>query len=85
MRLIIHRASVFDLNSTDETESNIAASIEIENFQPGQVVIANKTHLLVKAGDSLISIERIQPAGKKPMPVQDFLRGKPPSVGDWLK
>ena len=85
MRLIIHRASVFDLNSTNETESNIAASIEIENFQPGQVVIANKTHLLVKAGDSLISIERIQPAGKKPMPVQDFLRGKPPSVGDWLK
>jgi len=66
-------------------------SVTVENLEsrsrdtePGRVVVSNKTHLIVKTGEGLLSIEEIQPAGKRLMPVADFLRGKPPQVGDLL-
>ena len=68
MRLIIQWASVIDSAS---------------DLKPGQVV-DNDNQLIVQTGKGQLSIEKIQPAGKRVMPVADFLRGKPPEIGDSL-
>ena len=73
MRLIVHRASVVDHDAED---------LEIASVEPGQVAFCDKVKLLVQTGDGLLSIEAVQPAGKKNMPVADFLRGNPLAVGD---
>ena len=73
MRLIVHRASVVG----DDTDD-----VAVANVEPGQVALCDKTRLWVQTGDGLLSIEAVQPAGKKNMAVADFLRGNPPSIGD---
>ena len=73
MRLIIHQASVV---------SREAEGLEVTSVEPGQVAFRDKVNLLVQTGDGLLSIEAVQPAGKKTMPVADFLRGNLPAVGD---
>ena len=70
VRLIIHQASAVD---DDETDASIG---------PGQVVFADKQSLLVQSGQGALSLETIQPAGKRPMPIADFLRGHQPALGD---
>jgi len=70
MRLIIHRAVAVE-------------SVEgLAIVEPGHVAVSNKQQLVVQTGEGLLSIEQIQPAGKRTMPVADFLHGKPPAVGD---
>ena len=51
----------------------------------GQVVVCDKTQWIVQTGAGQLSILTIQPAGKKPMPIADFLRGNPPAVGQVLE
>jgi methionyl-tRNA formyltransferase len=58
------------------------------NAAPGQIVAApDLPHVLhVMAGDGrLVDILEIQPAGKKRMPIADFLRGHPAQPGDFLE
>ena len=43
--------------------------------QPGEVVLADKSRLLVATGDGLLSLDRVQPAGKRSMAIDEFLRG----------
>ncbi len=64
------------LVTTENTESRF------RDIKPGRVVVSDKSNLVVKTGEGLLLIEQIQPAGKRPMPIADFLRGKPPKVGD---
>ena len=66
MRLIIQWASAVESDS---------------DLNPGQVV-STQDGLLIQTGKGQLSIEKIQPAGKRTMPVADFLRGKSPEVGD---
>ena len=73
MRLIVHRARVADL---------AAEELEVASVQPGQVAFCDPARLFVQTGDGLLSIQAVQPAGKKSMPVADFLRGNPPAIGD---
>jgi len=68
MRLIVHWAKAVE-------QSNH------KKLNPGQVV-NNENELLIQTADGLLSIEQIQPAGKRAMPVADFIRGKPPEIGD---
>lgn len=49
--------------------------------KPGSVVSVSKKHLWVAASDRLLSLDRIQPAGKKSMGIDAFLRGHPVPVG----
>jgi methionyl-tRNA formyltransferase len=70
MRLILDHASV-------------AADAE-HSGQPGDVVLADKSHLLVATGDGLLSLDRVQPAGKRSMAIDEFLRGHGVAVGDRL-
>jgi methionyl-tRNA formyltransferase len=53
-------------------------------WKPGIVVQANEGVLIVAAKEGAVRIEQIQPAGKKMMPVHDFLRGYPIKQGDKL-
>ncbi len=50
--------------------------------QPGQVAFCDKSRLLIQTGDGILSIKQIQPAGKRAMAIEEFLRGRHPNVGD---
>ena len=73
LRLIVHHSRVVPPDALEP---------ETANVNPGQVFFCNKEKLLVQTGDGVLSIEAVQPAGKKNMPVADFLRGNQPTVGD---
>jgi len=45
-------------------------------------ILNTANELLVATGDGVLSIDELQPAGKRSMPVADFLRGNRVSVGD---
>lgn len=50
---------------------------------PGTVVAQGETAVVV-TGDGGLRLEQIQPAGKRPMAVADFLRGRPDFIGTRL-
>ncbi|QDS92214.1 Methionyl-tRNA formyltransferase [Roseimaritima multifibrata] len=51
------------------------------NLQAGQIVVDEEnSDLFVACGTGLLQIDQLQPAGKKPMAVADFLRGHPLSA-----
>lgn len=68
MRLIIGAAQAL-----------IAVSSEMP---PGTVVSSEGGRLLVSTGAGLLAIDEVQPAGKREMPIADFLRGHTVSAGD---
>ena len=59
---------------------------EIESCTPnvalGSVVTDNKKHLKIALSDGFIHLTYVQQAGKKAMPIEDFLRGTQLN-GDW--
>ncbi len=69
-RLIVLEASV----SGDSTDA-----------APGEVLVAEGNQLHVAAGGgSVLAIQQVQPAGKRAMQVDEYLRGRPVAVGDVL-
>lgn len=52
---------------------------------PGQVLRNDGQQLVVQTGEGGLAIDQLQPAGKKPMAIADFLRGYPLQVGDRLE
>ena len=69
LRLIVHVAS-------------IASDVSDAAATPGQVIACDRERLVLQTGDGALSIDQLQPAGKKAMPIADFLRGRQPAVGD---
>ncbi|MEM7784818.1 MAG: methionyl-tRNA formyltransferase [Planctomycetota bacterium] len=67
MRLIFHSADVWDTDS---------------DLGPGQVVGSENDGLIIQTGSGQLVVRQIQPAGKRAMPVRDFLRGNPPQKGE---
>jgi methionyl-tRNA formyltransferase len=63
-------------------EVSAADSTTPDTANPGEVVLVDKNRLLVATGLGLLSIDRVQPAGKKSMPVAEWLRGQTLKVGD---
>lgn len=47
----------------------------IETSAPGTVIASDKKHIYVQTGEGILSLDEVQPAGKKRMPVQAFLLG----------
>ena len=45
------------------------------NVDPGSVVTDNKKYLKIALSDGFIHLTKVQQAGKKAMPIEDFLRG----------
>lgn len=52
-----------------------------QNQTVGTVLQANKQGIQIATADGVLNITQLQPAGKKPMAVQDFLNGR----GDWFE
>jgi len=46
-----------------------------ESHNPGEFSTDNKNYLHLKTGDDWISVEELQPEGKRRMTIQDFFRG----------
>jgi methionyl-tRNA formyltransferase len=56
-----------------------------EPAEPGTTVEVSKDRLVIATGEGSLVIERLQPAGKRAMPVADFLRGHVVAIGDrWV-
>jgi methionyl-tRNA formyltransferase len=53
-----------------------------ESVPPGTVIAVTPTDFTIRCGDGAIRIHQVHPDGKRPMPVADFLRGRPLHVGD---
>jgi methionyl-tRNA formyltransferase len=53
----------------------LAYPMALANYTPGSICSDGKNYLYVATQDGAISIEQLQPAGKKPMDIQSFLRG----------
>ena len=69
LRCIVHKASV----------------INVETDAPAGVIVAvDKKLLAIQTSENAISIESIQPSGKKEMPIADFLRGNQLQVGQTM-
>jgi methionyl-tRNA formyltransferase len=49
---------------------------------PPGTVVETSPRLLIAAGDGLLEVQELQPAGKRPMATADFLRGNRVSAGD---
>ncbi|MCG8448445.1 MAG: methionyl-tRNA formyltransferase [Pirellulales bacterium] len=71
LRLIVHRVSLLS-NPPTETSG-----------PPGTVTVAD-SGLIVSAGDQPLRLDEIQPAGKRVMQADEFLRGYPLQTGDLL-
>lgn len=67
VRLIVHKATAVEHEPICEA---------------GLVVSVDKEQLLIQSSDGALSLEIVQPAGKKPMAIADFLRGQSPDIGD---
>ncbi len=51
---------------------------------PGTVIYCSSNQLVIQTGKGAVSILQVQRAGKKPMQIEDFLRGTSVEKGDWL-
>ncbi len=71
LRLIVHSATAIETSESG-----------LPNLRPGQVAICDKDRLLIQTGDGYLSIKLLQPAGKRVMPIEEFLRGHRPSIDD---
>jgi methionyl-tRNA formyltransferase len=52
--------------------------------QPGEIVLRDESRLHVAAGSGVLSVDRVQPAGKRVLEIAEFLRGYPLRVGERL-
>lgn len=52
-----------------------------QNKPMGTVLAVDKQGIQIATADGVLNIQQLQPAGKKPMSVQDFLNGR----ADWFK
>lgn len=57
---------------------------QLAGGEPGTIAGITATEILVQTGTSLVSLETIQPEGKKPMSAAEFLRGNKLQSGDWF-
>jgi methionyl-tRNA formyltransferase len=53
--------------------------------KPPGTIVETSPRLLIAAGDGVLEIQELQPAGKRSMPAGDFLRGNRLTVGDQFR
>lgn len=58
-----------------------AAVLAHKNAKAGEVLSVDKSGIQIATVEGVLNITQLQPQGKKPMSVQDFLNGR----GDWFK
>jgi methionyl-tRNA formyltransferase len=77
IRLIVDQVSVVDPELAQHTLAGQA-----EPLVPGQVAFVDARQLWIQTGEGLLALNRVQPAGKRAMPVSDFLHGHQLARGD---
>ncbi|MEL0657054.1 methionyl-tRNA formyltransferase [Pseudoalteromonas issachenkonii] len=56
------------------------AQVMLESGDPGQILSSDKNGVVVACGEHALCITQLQPQGKKPMAINDFLNGR----SDWV-
>lgn len=79
----IYRAGVISDEEMVEAGDMYGGAIAMEAM-PGTVIYSDDFQLLVRTGYGTLAITELQIAGKKRMPVGDFLRGTPIELGTVL-
>lgn len=74
LRLIINQAQVFTDAAIDSAEISAA---RLEALPPGHIAVGGKNLLIVKTGQGGLSLLQVQPAGKRNLTIDEFLRGYP--------
>lgn len=61
----------------------LAAQVEpaVEQATPGQILALNRQGLKIATAEHVLVITKLQPAGKKPMAIADFINGR----ADWFQ
>jgi methionyl-tRNA formyltransferase len=73
LRLIVCRAQTRSRTTPEEA------------LVPGQIVVgSDPKSLAVASGSAVVEVLELQPAGKRRMTAEEFLRGRRPILGDWL-
>ncbi|QIM61847.1 methionyl-tRNA formyltransferase [Pasteurellaceae bacterium Orientalotternb1] len=71
-----------DVNGVEERVKVYQADVLPHQLKPaGTVLVADKNGIQIATADGVLNITELQPQGKKPMSVQDFLNGR----GEWFK
>ena len=66
-------------------DGTITVHINGASGTPGDVLTADREHgLIVRTGDGILAVERVQPQFKKPQDWRSFLNGHPDVVGSRL-
>lgn len=73
------RVQILSVCPVAPSPSGRASDSQGTTTEPGRVVLAEGETLRVATGDGAIDVLVLQPAGKRPMSVADFLRGHPVS------
>jgi methionyl-tRNA formyltransferase len=55
---------------------------ESSGAEPGTVVVSDGKQLVIATGEGSIAIDRLQPAGKRVLQIDEFLRGYPVKAGE---
>lgn len=96
LRLIINRATVFEESQTSSEAPALTdtptptqpteklSETASTGTEPGRIHLVEFNRLVVETGDGLLSLLEVQPAGKKTMPIDAFLRGYPLTIGQRL-
>ncbi|PKH93232.1 MULTISPECIES: methionyl-tRNA formyltransferase [unclassified Pseudoalteromonas] len=56
------------------------AQVVLQSGDPGQILSSDKNGVVVACGEQALCITQLQPQGKKPMAINDFLNGR----SDWV-
>jgi methionyl-tRNA formyltransferase len=56
------------------------ARVVDQSGNPGQILLSDKNGVIVACGEHALCITQLQPQGKKPMAINDFLNGR----SDWV-
>lgn len=71
-----------NVNGVEERVKVYQADVQPHQPQPaGTVLTADKNGIQIATADGVLNLTQLQPSGKKPMSVQDFLNGR----GEWFK
>ncbi|WP_373777704.1 methionyl-tRNA formyltransferase [Glaesserella sp.] len=71
-----------DVDGSEQSIKVYQANVLPHQAKPaGTVLAVNKQGIQIATADGVLNITQLQPAGKKPMNVQDFLNGR----ADWFK
>ena len=78
------QSKVFDKIIKIQETQIVDANINKISFNPGQVVDISKSKLCIQTGNGILSIIRLQLAGKKSLDIKSFLNGYSLKIGDYF-